>query len=505
MNAAQLALDGLARYGEYASTWFEGRTYTNVEQLDSAGRLGRALSNHGVRPGDRVVIMMPTCLEIPAAFQAIWRIGAVIVPLMPHLVAAEVAYIVEHSGAEVVLTSPELAALAVEATRGIDGFRQVLVFGEPEAADAVNIRPEVEAAPSLESLSARADADLGALVYTSGTTGHPKGVMLSHANLTSNAQAVAELFNVAPRARMMMVLPMSHVYGILVMNVSWLMGIESAMLRRFDAEEALRTIQGFRVERVSLVPTMLIHMLRCPRRERYDVSSLRYVTAGSAPLSEEVRLEFQQVFGCRVADGYGLSESTCAVTSYRDDEAVVPGSAGRPLAGMDVCIMDEDLRQLPPGATGEICIRGSCVMQGYWRDPKATARTVIDGWLHSGDIGHVDQRGYVFVTDRKKDLIIKGAENISPRQIEEAIYGHPSVSECAVFGVPDETYQEEIAAAVVLKPGQAASAEDIRRQALQSVTRFKQPRFVRFLQELPKNSNGKVLKRALRDEWIREM
>jgi long-chain acyl-CoA synthetase len=203
-----------------------------------------------------------------------------------------------------------------------------------------------------------------------------------------------------------------------------------------------------------------------------------------------------------VADGYGQSEATCAVTSFRDDEEIVPGSAGRPIDGVEVCVMDDDLKVLGPNQTGEICIRGSIVMNGYWNNPQATAQTIIDGWLHSGDIGHMDENGYVFITDRKKDMIIKGGENISPRQIEEAIHKHPAVAECAVFGVPDERFQEEIAAAVVLKPGQRVTAEEIQALALQHVSKFKNPRFVLFRDQLPKNSNGKILKRKLREEWV---
>jgi long-chain acyl-CoA synthetase len=501
MNAAYLANEGLQRWGEYPATFFEGREFTNVEQLDFACRLASVLKAHGVQPCDRVVVMMPTCTEVPASFQAIWRLGAIIIPIMPQLIAPEIAYIVEDSGAEIVLTSPRLAPVVADATRHLSGFREVLVFGECDVCGTTNIEAEIAAAEPERHIFEKADDDLAVLVYTSGTTGNPKGVMLAHGALIENAQAVTELFNHSARSRSLMVLPMSHVYGMLLMNISGLLGQYTVMLRRFDPQETLRMIEEHRIERISLAPTMMVYLVNHPQRGNYDVSSLKYVTGGSAPLAEELRLEFSRLFDCRVVDGYGQSEATCAVTSFKDDEEIVPGSAGRPIKGVEVCVMDDDLNILGPNETGEICIRGSIVMKGYWNNPAATAETIIDGWLHSGDIGHLNEQGYVFITDRKKDMIIKGSENISPRQIEEAIHKHPAVAECAVFGVPDDMFQEEIAAAVVLKPGRSATAEEIQEHTLRYITRFKKPKYVSFCERLPKSSIGKVLKRQLREEW----
>ncbi|MGE0377168.1 MAG: class I adenylate-forming enzyme family protein, partial [Planctomycetaceae bacterium] len=401
MNAACLANEGLERWGEYQATFFEGRHYTNAEQLDFACRLAAVLRAHGVHPCDRVVVMMTTCVEVPASFHAIWRIGAVIIPIMPQLIAPEVRYIVENSGAELVLTSPQLVPVVAEATTPIAGFREILVFGDCAVSGAMNIESEVATAEPEQDIVDKVFDDLAVLVYTSGTTGNPKGVMLAHGGLIDNAQAVAKLFNQSARSRSLMVLPMSHVYGMLLMNISGLLGQYTAMLRRFDPEETLRMIEEYQVERLSLAPTMMVYLVNHPNREKYDVSSLKFVTGGSAPLAEELRLQFSKLFGCRVADGYGLSESTCAVTSFRDDEEIVPGSAGRPLSGVEVCVMDDDLNVLGPNETGEICIRGSIVMKGYWNNPQATAQTIIDGWLHSGDIGHQNENGYVFITDRK--------------------------------------------------------------------------------------------------------
>ncbi|MEO8272423.1 MAG: AMP-binding protein, partial [Aureliella sp.] len=224
---------------------------------------------------------------------------------------------------------------------------------------------------------------------------------------------------------------------------------------------------------------------------------------GSAPLTEEVRRRFEELFECRVYDGYGQSEATCAVCAYEPDETFVRGSAGRPLAGFEVCVQNDDNRIIPVGHTGELCFRGSSVMLGYWNDAEATRRAIIDGWLHSGDIGHIDQRGYMYITDRKKDMMIKGGENISPREIEEIICQLSGVAEVAVVGVPDPTFQEDIAAFIVLKAAAQLTVEQVLEFTATQINKFKLPKYVYFVAQLPKNSNGKILKRELRDEWSR--
>jgi long-chain acyl-CoA synthetase len=501
MNVAYLAVDGLERFGTYDSTYFEGAWCTNQDLNRRSRALASVLKEKGVEPGDRVVVMMQSCLEVSDAFDAIARLGAVIIPIMPQLIAREVRYIVEDSGAHTVITAPELVPRISEATRDIENFRQILVFEDTDESSCVNIQPQVTAAEPLDTICDCADDDLAVLVYTSGTTGHPKGVMLSHGNLICNAKSVAELFDLPRDNRSLMVLPMSHVYGILLLNLSALIGGANVMLRRFDPVLVLQAIDELQIERCSLVPTMMIALIHHPDRPKYDVRSLKRVSAGSAPLPEEVRLEFQRLFDCKVFDGYGQSEATCAVSAYRDEETYVVGSVGRALPGVDVCIQDDENRLLPAGQTGEICTRGASVMLGYWNKEQATDEAIVEGWLHSGDVGHMDARGYIFITDRKKDMIIKGGENISPREIEEAVARHASVAEVAVYGVPDPKFQEEIAISIVLRANQPLTADQAREHLRQYVTTFKIPKYVRFHDELPKNSNGKILKRTLREQW----
>ncbi|MCA9180636.1 MAG: AMP-binding protein, partial [Planctomycetales bacterium] len=487
MNVAQLAIDGLERFGEYNSLFFEGRWYSNFQLMEDYCKLASVLRDLGIKPGDRVVVMMASCPEVPAAFHALARLGAVVVPLMPQLLAREVAYIVENSGAQFVITSADLAPRIAEATADIDGFRQILTIDESGLPACTNLAPLLASASPLTTLCTRSERDLALLVYTSGTTGHPKGVMISHGNLIDNTHAAAKRLDWPPDLRSMMVLPMSHVYGILIMNLGAVLGGVNALLRKFSVEQAFQTIQDFKVERCSLVPTMMVGMIHHPEREKYDVSSLERITGGSAPLTEEVRRRFEELFHCRVYDGYGQSEATCAVCAYENDEPFVQGSAGRPLAGFDVCVQDDDNQIVPVGQTGELCFRGPSVMLGYWNNEEATRRTIIDGWLHSGDIGHIDQRGYMYITDRKKDMMIKGGENISPREIEEIICQLAGVAEVAVLGVPDETYQEEIAAYIVPQAIDLLTREQVLEFLAPQINKFKLPKYINFVPQLPKN------------------
>ncbi|HEX4949527.1 MAG TPA: AMP-binding protein [Blastocatellia bacterium] len=504
MNAAQLTLDNIEKYGEYTSTWFEDKQYTNIECYDRACRFAEVLRAHGIQAGDHVVVMMLNSPDVTAAFTALWKLGAVMIPITPMWNAREARYVLEDSRAKAAITSPELAARLMEASADLPEFREVLVMGATNVDGAINIEPEVEAAaPYLPLVDCQPD-DLAMLLYTSGTTGNPKGVMLSHENLIFVADACYQNSLSLEGVRGMQVLPLSHVYGVLMMNLGARLGSRSRILKHFDAGKVLATIEELRVQRLSLVPTMLTLLINHPDREKYDVSSLEGVGSGGAPLSEATRLEFERLFNCSVKQGYGLSETAGALTGYQPEEPYRVGSVGPALPGVEICIMDMENNILPAGATGEICSRGKHIMQGYLNKPEATRDTIIDGWLHTGDIGYMDADGYVFITDRKKDLVIKGGENISPREIEEGIYSHPAVAEAAVFGVPDIVYGENLVAAVVLRAEQSITAEDLTSHLSQYVTKFKLPAQIVFRETFPKGPSGKILKRVLRDEFLAE-
>lgn len=505
MNAAQITLDNLEKYGAYVSTWFEGRNFTNVEGYQAACRLAEVLRAHGANPGDRIVVMMLNSPAVTAAFTAIWKIGAVIVPVTPMWTAREVRYVLQDSGARLVITSPELAARLKEASADLPGFAEVLVIGATNAEGITDITAEYESAAPFEPVLDCASNALALLLYTSGTTGNPKGVMLSHDNLIYIADAVYALNVSLGQIRGMQILPLSHIYGVLMMNLGARMGNATYILKHFDAGKVLQTIESFRVQRLAVVPTMLTMLINHPERAKYDYASLEAVGSGGAPLSEATRQEFSRLFNCRVVQGYGLSESSGALTGFHPADEYRVGSVGPPLPGVEMCVLDFNNQMLPPGELGELCSRGRHIMQGYFNNAQATVDTITDGpngkWLHTGDVGWMDKDGYVYITDRKKDLVIKGGENISPREIEEAIYVHPAVAEVAVVGVPDEVYGENLLAAVVLKPGQTLTEEELKQHLSSYVTKFKVPEQIVFLDALPKGSTGKILKRAIKEQF----
>jgi long-chain acyl-CoA synthetase len=505
MNAASLTLDNLARFGTYTATWFEGQSYTNLERYQAACKLAEVLRTHGAQPGDRIVVMMLNSPDVSAAFTAIWKLGAVMVPITPMWTAREVRYVLENSGARLVITSPELAARVQEAAADLPDLARVLVLGATPVAGVTNIATALAAAPLYEPVADCAPDVLAMLLYTSGTTGNPKGVMLSHDNLIFVADALYELNRSLGQIRGMQVLPLSHVYGVLMMNLGLRMGNSTYILKHFDARRVLEIVESFRVQRLALVPTMLTMLINQPDRTQFDTASLEAAGAGGAALSEATRQEFARLFNCRVTQGYGMSETTGILTSYYPDEEYRVGSVGRAVPGVEMCVQDFNNEILPAGEIGELCSRGRHIMRGYFNNLSATADTLIEGpngrWLHTGDIGWIDADGYVYITDRKKDLVIKGGENISPREIEEAIYAHPAVAEAAVVGVPDAVYGENLLAAVVLKAGQTLTEAALKEHLAGQVTKFKIPARIVFLDALPKGSTGKILKRALKDQY----
>lgn len=498
MNVGILSLESLEKYGEYTALHFEGKSYTNTDRNIYAGKMGAVLGDYGVKPGDHIVFMMPNSPDVTAGFQAAWKIGAVIIPVTPMLNAREVGYIIQHSESKVVVTTPILAQRLKDATAGNPEFKHLLVIGDTGVEGAVNIAPEIEAADPVTGLEDRAGDDLAMLLYTSGTTGHPKGVMLTHSNLLTNHKATASMSGVEPQTMFLSVLPLSHSFGVMTMNVGYILGSRAVLLSHFDSGQALKAIQDYKVERFAAVPTMLTYLVNFPDREKFDASSLKKVNSGGAALPNEVRLDFERLYNCEVNEGYGLSETSPTATGYPDGVKYRPGSVGKAVPGVEVKIFTLDGKELPPGESGEICIKGPNIMRGYWKNPEATADAMRGDWFRSGDVGYMDEGGYVYITDRTKDLIIKGGENISPREIEEAIHTHPAVAECAVIGLPSTKYGEEIAAVVVLKPGKSASEEEIQAHVAKYVTKFKIPSAVIFMPFLPKNPVGKILKKDLR-------
>ncbi len=500
MSLARLADESFEKFGEYPALVFEGREYTNLDQQRAACRLAHALRRLGVSAGDRVVVMLANCPEVMQSYGAILKCGGVIVPVIFLLGEKEVAHILADSEAKVVITSTDLLS-KVEGQIGIlPTLRHVLlVDGDGDTRTRSLARECAGEADTYPTVDRRAD-DLAVILYTSGTTGVPKGVALSHANLESNARSAAALHELDRTAWAVAVLPLSHSYGLTVMNAGHILGTRAVLLRWFHPEGVLQAIQDFRAVSMAAVPTMLLYLLNYPDAGRFDTSSMRVWGSGAAPLPTEIVEPFERKFGGKILEGYGLTEASPVVSAHRLSGPRKLGSVGRAIPGVEISIQDDGDRPLGVGEVGEVCVKGPNVMAGYYRNPEETARTVRDRWLHTGDMGRLDEDGFLFIVERKKDLIIRGGFNIYPREVEEALYAHPSVAEAAVVGMKDPLMGEDVLAFVVLKDGRTASAEEISAFCESRLARFKCPKQIRFVASLPKSPIGKILRKELRTQ-----
>jgi len=491
----------LDRLGDHRSLFFEGTWHSSGELAGRARRTARGLVELGVAPGDRVVVLMANCPEVALTYTALWRAGAVPTPVLFLLSEDELRHVVQDSGAVAVVTTPEFLAKVRAAAPGLP---LVVVGPDPDADPGdVTAFDALDAGVEL-ALVHRRDDDLAALLYTGGTTGRSKGVALTHTGLDAAGRAAHDAGQVAGRTRGLLPLPLAHAYGLLV-TVAGLHAVEpssSVLMRWFDPAGFLRLVQEHRVQATALVPSMIGMLLTQPLEE-HDLSSLVRVSSGAAPLALEVAWEFERrVPSAQIAEGYGCTESSALISAQPATERRL-GSVGRPVPGVTVRIEDDAGVVLAAGEDGEICVRGDVLMAGYWHSPEATAEVLRGGWLHTGDVGHLDDDGYLYVVDRIKDLIIRNGHNVYPRDVEDVLLAHPDVSAAAVVGRPDPRVGEEVVAFAALRPGASATAEDLLAHAKQHLSAVKYPREVRIVAAVPLTSvlktDRKVLRALLRE------
>jgi long-chain acyl-CoA synthetase len=464
---------------------------------DRVGETAAGLRRLGVGPGDVVGVVLRNAPEYLEIWWAILWLGAVFNPVNPDLTAREAVHILGDSGAMTVVCD-EQTTTALEAHRGELPMVSQVVTVDLGDSDPLAALRGAGTVPVAEVL---APADLAALVYTSGTTGRPKGAMLTHANFLADAWMLAELLPIGRGDVLGMVLPLFHVNAQVVTTVvPLLLGAEVAMWERFSASSFWATVAKFEPVTFSAVPTMLAALLHAPGAEAAETNTLRFVICGAAPLSPALFRRFEQKFGVAVLEGYGLTEGTCCSTLNPFLGPRKIGSIGIPTRGQEVVILDERGRVAPAGERGEVCVRGPNVMEGYYNRPDATAEALRDGWLHTGDIGYRDTDGFLFLVDRKKDMIIRGGENIYPREIEDVLLEHPTVQGAAVVGRPDEVRGEEVHAVVVLEPG--AELAVVEEHCRARLAPFKVPSSWQVVDELPKTSTGKIDKKPLREQLV---
>lgn len=508
---------------------FEGKWYTNVEVEAEANRLANGLKSLGVKKGDRVALQMPNCPQVFIGFPGIHKMGGVVVPISPVMRPDQSAYIYRDCGAKAVITSADYLPWIQQAQQQAPELEHIILVDKGDAKGTIYYNELISKSSDSYILEETDNDDLSGLVYTAGTTGVPKGVM--HTHFTSYMQikgfvefaegyqsvtlkqirytidangkrceSIDEVTGVNRHAVGLRVLPLSHALGILWMYTGYLMGVKVVALRWWNVEEAFKMIQEFRVTHLNAVPTMYIMMLNHPDIDKYDLSSLRELTCGGAPLPADVGLKWREKFGVEIREGYGMTELG-AVTTQPLDRPAKFGSIGKAdIKCLTVKVVDEKGKELSPGEQGEIIVKGPTMMKGYWNLPEETANTIKDGWLHTGDIGYADEDGYFYITDRKKDLIIRGGENVSPQEVEDVICKHQKVVDAGVVGIPDKVYGEEIKAFVVLRPGLQATEEEIIEFCKGYLPTFKRPKQVQFISALPKNLMGKLLRAELRKQ-----
>jgi len=459
-------------------------------QLDQASQhIAGLLAARGIGPGDRVGIMLPNVPHWGVLYYGVLRAGAVAVPMNPLLKEREVAYYLGDSGANLLFAWHGFGAEAQAGAKLAD-------------AEAILIEPAGflellgSAAPVADTVD-RAGSDTAVILYTSGTTGQPKGAELTHDNLTRNVEVGLGLLNATSDDVVFGGLPLFHVFGQTCgLNAAVSAGSCLTLLPRFDPTKTLEILQRDKVTIFQGVPTMYVALVNHPNRADYDLSTLRVCASGGAAMPVEVMTSFEKAFGCVVLEGYGLSE-TSPIASFNLPERRRPGSIGTPVPGVEFRIVDDAGNDVPDGQPGEIVIRGHNVMKGYWGKPEATEAAIKDGWFHSGDVARRDEDGFYFIVDRKKDMIIRGGYNVYPREIEEVLYEHPAIAEAAVIGVPHAELGEEVAAVVALKPGGSATPDELRDYVKSKVAAYKYPRQVRVVDALPKGPTGKILKREI--------
>ncbi len=509
-NLARQAELALERQGEYDSLFYEGTWHSSGQLADRAARLATGLADLGVRPGDRLLVLLANCPEVLITYSAAWRAGAVVTPLIFLVSEDELGHALNDSGAVGIVTTVEFLPKVTAAVKGdgevggAPGVRFVLMPGAQATSAAPGVPVlDFDQVASAEPgpIAGRSGTDLAALLYTGGTTGRSKGVPLTHAGLYWCGSAAHEMSGRDNVVSMVLPLPLAHAYGLLVICAGMHRTDQAKMIlmRWFDPAGWVKLAEEHRAQFSTLVPSM-IQMLLAQPLEKADLSELTAISSGAAPLAEEVRREFEaRVPTVAIYEGYGCTEAATFISANPRDARRI-GSVGLPVPGVEVTIQDDAGQVLPPGQDGEICVRSPGVMTGYWHGAEASATALAGGWLHTGDIGHLDADGYLYVVDRKKDLILRGGFNIFPRDVEDVLVTHPAVTQAGVIGRPDARLGEEIVAFVSLRPGAEISSAELTEYARQHLAATKYPRRITIVDAIPLTSVGKLDRKKLR-QW----
>jgi acyl-CoA synthetase (AMP-forming)/AMP-acid ligase II len=490
---------------DVAAIRFLDRVITYAALRDRCWRLSNALAQVA-DPGDRVAILSENCPEYADCYYGVPGAGLALTLLNYRLSPRELTYIIADSAPRILVVEPKYLPTIRQIRSQIPSVERLLLIGE-EAEDCTNFEAFLATGEAREPARRAAESDLCWLLYTSGTTGLPKGAMLSHKNLVSGVLNSMTTWEAAGDDVCMFTFPQFHVAGY-VMPMYHLRGLPVVLLRNFDPDSLLRNVEQRRVTNTAMAPTMIAMLLEDPRTDQYDLSSLRGIGYGASAMPAEVlrkarirwpHIGFSTGFGMTELSGNVMFMSRADHVRAAEQGLAILGSVGRQMPLARVRVVDEEGRDVPANTPGEIVVKGDQVLSGYWRNPEATAKSFTDGWFHSGDVGRWDEDGYLYIVDRKKDMILTGGENVYPREVEEVLYEHPAVVEAAVIGAPDPKWGEKVVAVVCVREGESVDAEALIVFCRERIASYKKPRHVVFIDALPRNASGKVLKRELRD------
>lgn len=499
-NIGNIPPQAAARFGEKTALVFQGRMFSFGELDQLSSRLASGLRSIGVGCGDRVSLYSPNCWEWIVSYYGILKLGAVVNPINAMLTPEEVAYVTNDCGAKAIISSSDKGVSLVE-LRAKTSIENIILFGDAGLNGALRFSDLLDAGED-NFKPVQVDPDsLSTICYTSGTTGYPKGAALSHRNVLTSTAMTAVMHSRTETDTVVSALPCSHVYGNVVMNSALWYGMTLVLIQKFSEREVLDAIQRYRATMFEGVPTMYMYLLAYPGRHEYDVSSLRKCTVGGQTMPTATMQSFETEFGCPLIELWGMTEVAGPATTHAFYGENRHGSIGIPLPGVEcrIATVDDCAITLPPGEVGELMVRGPLVMQGYYGKEDETCKAIeADGWLHTGDLARKDPDGYFYLVDRKNDMIITGGFNVYPAELERVLAAHPAVALAAVGPQPDDLKGEVAKAYVVRKVEVNVSEEEIIAFCREHLAAYKVPRAVQFVDDLPKTSTGKIMRRALK-------